>query len=190
MRKDQALSKHVPIMIDFSYHIHDVERMQDTYSYFEALKSGEAREVQTAQVHFMKWAVSARANTPDKDSVALCALPTSVPTEDAIQAHDLATKITSVREREWSWAGTPGIKFHEAGKLATPWGEGKWALVTASDGKVIQDALWVDFAGSHHLLKFETAEGSDEENSMFVSERCGDGSLVVGRLLPIEVRGV
>jgi hypothetical protein len=135
----------------------------------------------------MKWAAGTGVETSGEESIALCAVPASAPTKSAIESHELASKISNEREREWSWAGTPGMKFLEAGKLATPWGEGKWALVTASDGNVIPNALWADFAGTHHLLKFETPEGSDAENSMFVSERCGDGSLVVGRLLPVKV---
>jgi outer membrane biosynthesis protein TonB/rRNA-processing protein FCF1 len=187
MRKDQAMAKHVPITVDFSYHVRDVERMRDTYAYYEALKSGESSEVQKSRVPFMKWAAGTGVETSGEESIALCAVPTSAPTKSAIESHELASKISNEREREWSWAGTPGMKFLEAGKLATPWGEGKWALVTASDGNVIPNALWADFAGTHHLLKFETPEGSDAENSMFVSERCGDGSLVVGRLLPVKV---
>ena len=100
---------------------------------------------------------------------------------------EVASKVWSGRERGWCGAGAPGRKVGGAGKWGTPWGGGKWALVTASDGNVIPNALWADFAGTHHLLKFETPEGSDAENSMFVSERCGDGSLVVGRLLPVKV---
>ena len=60
---------------------------------------------------------------------------------------------------------------------------GSWST---GKGDFMPNALWADFVGVHHFLKFETPEGSDRENTMFISERCNDGSMVVGRALPRE----
>ena len=179
MRKDKQAKMHHPIMIDFSYHVRDIERMQDTYAYYGALKSNNKRALSEAETRFMSWSVAGRTTSEGETTTKLCQLKTSPPTRPEIDSHELASGL--IGGKAWSWAGVTAMKFLDGGELETPWGKGKWCLVKSGDEKLDATAIWADFAGAHHLLKFETPEGSDAKNSMFISERCSDGTLVVGR---------
>jgi hypothetical protein len=180
MRKDQQLleQNHIPEIVDFSYHPGNLDRARDTYAYFDAVKTGSKK---AATEQFMRWSSGAGIGAGD-DSAKLCAMQTSSPTADDVAKHALATRL---RNEEWAWAGTAPFKFENLGELVTPWGKGSWSLVKEAGGYV-SNALWADFVGAHHLLRFETPEGSDEENTVFVSERCSDGNLVIGRRIPAK----
>ena len=104
-------------------------------------------------------------------------MKTSTPTEEEVSNHALASRLI---DEVWTWGGTKPFVFKTGGELKTPWGAGKWSLVR--DGaSTSPNAIWADFVGAHHLLKFETPEGSADEDTMFVAERCADGNLVIGR---------
>tara|TARA_B110000977_G_scaffold135556_2_gene172446 strand:- start:3313 stop:3552 length:240 start_codon:yes stop_codon:yes gene_type:complete len=76
--------------------------------------------------------------------------------------------------------------------LQTPWGEGTWGFILSNDEKssitlpdktkVYTNSVFVRFVGSLHVLTFEPSE-LDEPLGMFVSERCADGDMVVGRVV-------
>lgn len=179
MRKDKQTKVHHPIMIDFSYHVRDIERMKDTYAYYSALKKNDARALSEAETRFVSWSVAGRTTSEGETTAKLCQLKTSPPTKIEINSHELASNL--IHGKAWSWAGVTEMKFLDNGELETPWGKGKWSFVKSGEAKLDATALWADFAGAHHLLKFETPEGNEAKNSMFVSERCSDGTLVVGR---------
>lgn len=186
MRKDLSMADHVPIVIDFSYHVRDLERMRDTYAHYQAIKGGKVN--QKAKEAFKKWGAADDKSGTGEDVRALCVAEVNSPKSAEITAHKLASSLVADEEREWSWGGVKSMKFLADGKLSTPWGDGKWALVSTGKGDFMPNALWADFVGVHHFLKFETPEGSDRENTMFISERCNDGSMVVGRALPREAK--
>lgn len=186
MRKDALMADHLPIVIDFSYHVRDLERMRDTYAHYQAIKGGQVDE--EAKKAFMKWSAADGKSGTGEDIRALCAAEVKSPTSAEIAAHTLASSFVADEEREWSWGGVKSMKFLADGKLTTPWGHGQWALVKTDKGDFMPNALWADFVGAHHFLKFETPEGSDRKNTMFVSERCKDGSMIVGRALPREAK--
>ena len=180
------MADHVPIVIDFSYHVRDLERMRDTYAHYQAIKGGKVD--QKAKEAFKKWGAADDKSGTGEDVRALCFAEVNSPKSAEIAAHKLASSLVADEEREWSWGGVKSMKFLADGKLSTPWGDGKWALVSTGKGDFMPNALWADFVGVHHFLKFETPEGSDRENTMFISERCNDGSMVVGRALPREAK--
>ena len=73
-------------------------------------------------------------------------------------------------------------RFEPGGALSTPWGPGNWGFVPAgSDGPGV---VMAKFVGTPHVLSFETAgEGAGAvRHGMFVSERCTDGDMIVGRI--------
>jgi hypothetical protein len=177
MRKDKALTSHVPVMIDFSYHPGDLERMKSAYDYYDELSGGKLSE--KSKKAFMQIPVADGAKTSDamSETSTLCAMKTSTPTEEEVSNHALASRLI---DEVWTWGGTKPFVFKTGGELKTPWGAGKWSLVR--DGaSTSPNAIWADFVGAHHLLKFETPEGSADANTMFVAERCADGNLVIGR---------
>lgn len=53
-----------------------------------------------------------------------------------------------------------------------PWGPGRWGPLPGTD-----NALFADFVGSKHNIRFDLADPSQ-----FTSARCGDGEPVLGRL--------
>jgi hypothetical protein len=79
----------------------------------------------------------------------------------------------AMKAKKWSWGGVTGMEFQAGGVLKTPWGEGAWGVMRDGVG------LWCEFAGAIHLLTFEAV--LDQPFGMFVSQRCGDGDIVVGR---------
>ena len=179
MRKDKTI-KTIPMVIDFSYHPREVERMRDTYEYYGALASQDTSALKTIEPKFLKWSIAGRAGRDEGDTAKLCQMKVTPPTKSEIDAHELASSL--VKGREWSWAGNKPMKFLGGGELETPWGKGAWSLVKSGDATLDDRAVWADFVGAHHLLKFETPQGG-AKNSMFISERCGDGTLIVGREL-------
>jgi len=177
MRKDKGLASHAPVMIDFSYHPGDVERMKSAYDYYEELSEGKLSE--KSKKAFMRIPVADGAKTSDamSDVSTLCALKASTPTEEEVSKHALASRLI---DEVWTWGGTKPLVFKKGGELKTPWGAGKWSLVRDGANTSL-NAIWADFVGAHHLLNFETPEGSADANTMFVAERCADGNLVIGR---------
>lgn len=138
----------------------------------------------------MKWVVGIGVEILGEELIVFCVVLMLVLMKSVIELYEFVFKILNEREREWFWVGTSGMKFFEVGKLVIFWGEGKWVLVMVSDGNVILNVFWVDFVGMYYFLKFEIFEGSDVENFMFVFERCGDGSFVVGWFLLVKVSDV
>ena len=94
---------------------------------------------------------------------------------------------------------TPFV-FGPAGALSTPWGEGAWGFiptkdtsnaedtedtsnenVVAIDGRAVYaNSVFARFVGAVHVLTFEP-DDEGEPYAVFVSERCQDGDMVVGR---------
>jgi hypothetical protein len=168
-------------MIHFSYHPGELERMRDAYAYY-----GASEDSSTVTEAFMKWSGGPGLAKAGDDTSGACAAEThaSAMSSSDVENHSFAKSL--VAGGDWSWAGATPMKFLDEGALDTPWGKGKWSLVKDSHGSgVLPTAVWADFGGAHHLLKFETPEGEGAAaNSMFVSERCSDGNLVVGRRVP------
>jgi hypothetical protein len=95
------------------------------------------------------------------------------------------------------------FSFGPAGALSTPWGEGAWGFiptnahrartdnaedtsnanenVVAVDGRAVYaNSVFARFVGAVHVLTFES-DDEGEPYAVFVSERCQDGDMVVGR---------
>jgi hypothetical protein len=86
------------------------------------------------------------------------------------------------------------FSFGAAGALSTPWGEGAWGFVPVPknapssdvdavvvDGRsVFANSVFARFVGAVHVLTFEP-DDEGEPYAVFVSERCQDGDMVVGR---------
>lgn len=180
MRKDRTQKTHAPVMIHYSYHPGEIARMRNAYAYYDAMRARETIPEEVKNV-FMKWSAGAGLAKAGDDTSGACATEkrASALSSSDIASHALAKMLLD--SGEWSWAGVTPMKFLDQGELHTPWGKGEWSLVKGAGGAFLASAVWADFGGAHHLLKFETPEGSDDKNSMFVSERCADGNLVVGR---------
>ena len=73
----------------------------------------------------------------------------------------------------FSWAGFGGLKFHEGGRLQTPWGGGIWGAPPEAQqttaGK--RPAVLAEFFGRQHLLR---AQVSDGVVKAMTSTRCDD----------------
>ena len=85
------------------------------------------------------------------------------------------------------------VLVRPGGELHTPWGDGSWGFVpeTGGGGKgkgKDPNRVYATFAGATHVLAFETAGEGDTAVplGMFVSERCSDGDMVVGRAVERE----
>ena len=84
----------------------------------------------------------------------------------------------AVRGTEWLWAGIKSLIFNDAGRLKTPWGEGKWGLAQRPKGLTMcaapREYLFVDFSGAAHHVYFS------DDLTKFTSVRVGDGEVVNG----------
>ena len=65
------------------------------------------------------------------------------------------------------------LHFKPDGTLQTPWGLGSWGRLSGAD-----NALFADFVGNRHNLRFDLAD-----MSRFTSARCGDAEPVIGKLV-------
>eukprot|EP00899_Mesostigma_viride_P023436 jgi/Mesvir1/4277/Mv22236-RA.2 len=83
----------------------------------------------------------------------------------------------AVTAGSWSWSGMSGLVFARDGMLTTPWGKGEWGLVAGQ-----AEVILAEFAGSKHMLTFQP--GGSQPRAMFISQRCSDGDIVVGRSMP------
>jgi len=103
--------------------------------------------------------------------------------EGATDAEIASSKLASYAlGSEWTWAGIKSLTFNPAGKVKTPWGEGKWGLALKPKGlpqcEAPAECLYVDFSGAAHHLWFELPPASSEPK--FHSVRVGDGEEVIG----------
>jgi len=85
----------------------------------------------------------------------------------------------------WLWAGVPGLKFFEDGKLKTPWGEGVWGVLPSNadyrdDGFCQPGCAFVDFSGALHNTRFNFST----QPPTFTTFRIGDGESITGKQVP------
>lgn len=76
----------------------------------------------------------------------------------------------------------PSILSRPQGKIKTPWGSGEWGAVDAAGVRGGKPTLWATVGGALCVLEFEDG-GTGEAYGMFISTRCGDQDLVVGRVM-------
>jgi len=81
-------------------------------------------------------------------------------------------KLTAVG---WTWSGVKEIRFGDDGTLKTPWGKGTWKVVSGKENMVA-----ATFIGRTHILLFSWKD----ERGQFISSRCEDADVVLGRSLP------
>ena len=74
-----------------------------------------------------------------------------------------------------TWARNGGFTPKPDGTLKTPWGDGTWGVIPleAAEGK---DRLFVDFAGTKHMIEEARVETGGEVT--MTSVRCNDGEKV------------
>ena len=183
IRKDQHLrdpAAHTPVAVRLSYHAQEPERLEDVYlKYLE----GKGAPLGT-------WSDgNGKADGSSTDNSATCKLSVGGGLMRVTAAEEDGSPIAQHLRvhRDWSWGGVTPFTFNPAGDLSTPWGKGDWGLVPArgSKGKHEPRTVWARFVGSMHVLTFEdVGEGkARKELGMFVSERCADGDMVVGRFM-------
>jgi len=80
----------------------------------------------------------------------------------------------------WSWGGVKPINFEDMGRLSTPWGEGSWGVI--AEIRNGQALVFADFASQRHELSFEDVD-LQQNTGMYVSKRCSDSNIVVGRIV-------
>ena len=196
LRKDRRFgdpNEHTPVSVRLSYHPNEVERGDALFRYYaegevgalKAWRDGEASAAGDAGT-----AGAAGAATCD-DAASLRDLPAAAPKEE--DAHALGRHFRL--HRSWSWGGVTPFSFGAAGVLSTPWGTGAWGFIPVpageeraradkvvfSDGRAVYaDSVFARFVGAVHVLTFEPGE-QGEPHAVFVSERCQDGDMVVGR---------
>ena len=81
----------------------------------------------------------------------------------------------AARGVEGTWARNGGFVPRPDGTLKTPWGDGTWGVIPleAAEGK---DRLFVDFAGTKHMIEEARVEKGGEVT--MTSVRCNDGEKV------------
>jgi len=110
----------------------------------------------------------------------------------------VSTAAQKVAGSRWGWGGDENrLEFRAGGTLGTPWGEGKWGVISStstrqaertpkhSDGaaqsedgvKQCTGCLFADFANANHNLRFDFTA----EPPTFVAVRVGDLARVDGK---------
>jgi len=110
----------------------------------------------------------------------------------------VSTAAQKVAGSRWGWGGDENrLEFQAGGTLVTPWGEGKWGVISSastrqagrtpkhSDGsaqsedgvKQCTGCLFADFANANHNLRFDFTA----EPPTFVAVRVGDLARVDGK---------
>jgi len=77
----------------------------------------------------------------------------------------------------WSWAGVKPLTFAAHGSMSTPWGNGVWAVLPGKERLIA-----ANFIGRQHVLLFTMDQGKER----FVSSRCDDADVVLGRRVKEE----
>ena len=177
-------AEHVPVAVRASYHPNEPERLEDIYAYYVERKPAALRA----------WSdgTGRGEDGGSSDSRAACDAAGAKATTKEEDAHPLGRLFRT--RRKWSWGGVTPFSFRPGGELHTPWGDGSWGFVpataTGGGGKAKANAkgndpnrVFAKFAGATHVLSFETAGEGDAAVplGMFVSERCSDGDMVIGR---------
>jgi hypothetical protein len=190
-RKDRRFTdpnEHTPISVRLTYHPNEaVERADALRRYYAEGETGA----------LLSWRdgegggdAAGAAGASCADAASLRDSPPAAPKEE--DAHALGRHFRL--HRSWSWGGVTPFSFGAAGALSTPWGEGAWGFVpvpknapssdvdaVAVDGRsVFANSVFARFVGAVHVLTFEP-DDEGEPYAVFVSERCQDGDMVVGR---------
>ena len=210
MRKDKKFAdpkEHTPVSVRLSYHPNEaVERADALVRFYARGDTGALAAWRDGEVSGGKKAGEEPGGANDAgascaDSAALRDLPPAAPREE--DSHALGRHFRL--HRGWSWGGVTPFTFGPAGALSTPWGEGAWGFiptnarrakdtsnaedtsnadtsnVVAIDGRAVYaHSVFARFVGAVHVLTFEP-DDEGEPYAMFVSERCQDGDMVVGR---------
>ena len=167
-RLDAELTRQsfTPRVVRLSYHSHKAELMAAMMEEF-----GRPRRKGALQAALK----AAQAQGGGGGSLPrACALPEgSAHRLSAAEAQSSALALALRGRPTWSWAGTTPFTFSPDGQLQTPWGTGVWGLLPGEER-----GAFADFAGAHVVLEFED-HGAGVDT--FVSTRCSDGDLVVGR---------
>ena len=89
----------------------------------------------------------------------------------------VAARVAEMAARgvDGTWAMNGGVTPQPDGTLKTPWGEGTWGVIPPdkAEGK---DRLFVDFAGTKHMIEEARVEKGGEVT--MTSTRCNDGEKV------------
>jgi hypothetical protein len=207
MRKDKKFRdprEHTPVSVRLSYHPNEAVERADALVRFYARGDAGAlaawRDGEVSGGGGGEEPGGARdAGASCADSAALRDLPPAAPREE--DSHALGRHFRL--HRDWSWGGVTPFSFGPAGALSTPWGEGAWGFiptnahrartdnaedtsnanenVVAVDGRAVYaNSVFARFVGAVHVLTFEP-DDEGEPYAVFVSERCQDGDMVVGR---------
>ena len=207
MRKDKKFRdprEHTPVSVRLSYHPNEAVERADALVRFYARGDAGAlaawRDGEVSGGGGGEEPGGARdAGASCADSAALRDLPPAAPREE--DSHALGRHFRL--HRDWSWGGVTPFSFGPAGALSTPWGEGAWGFiptnahrartdnaedtsnanenVVAVDGRAVYaNSVFARFVGAVHVLTFES-DDEGEPYAVFVSERCQDGDMVVGR---------
>jgi len=153
----ESLPNHTPLAVHVSYHEQPTEYMQ-------ALLRRYADGQKRAMTPYLTEKVS-------KQDKAWCGAPrTRASAADAADSKLVAYMST---HGPWQWSGMSPLRFQAGGTLQTPWGAGSWGKLSGAD-----NALFADFVGNRHNLRFDLAD-----MSRFTSARCGDAEPVIGKLV-------
>ena len=202
--KDRA--KHAPVAVRLSYHAREVKRLEAVYDYYlDGDVAGMNAWSDGVGVR-SKGEAAEEAEKAARDA-RLCAAGANAAAASTFTAAEINASAMGVfiaKHSNWSWAGITPFAFETDGRLSTPWGRGTWTLVPAAGNASVSsvsgsasnvatppdaNALVATFAGATHVLHFERenargqgeGEGGGEAFDMFISTRCGDGDVVVGR---------
>ena len=189
-RKWREPKEHAPVVVRLSYHANEPARLDDVHAYYlegnaNALDGWSDGERSSGSGGKEEKRTDACAEAPGG------ALRRATPAQE--DAHPLGRHFRL--HRTWSWGGVTPLSFDPGGGLRTPWGEGEWGFVPSAAkarrgekeaaAKFDDDRVFANFVGATHVLQFEDeGEGEDAKPfGMFVSERCHDGDMVVGRMV-------
>ena len=192
IRKDgkfKDATHHVPVVVRLSFHPNEsVDRGKAVYEYYGLKGDQSALSVWSDSEGRGVESTQSTCASCGQDSTRLADAKKA--TSDEEDVHPLGKHFRL--HRSWSWGGVTPFSFQPSGVLQTPWGEGTWGFILSNDEKssitlpdktkVYTNSVFVRFVGSLHVLTFEPSE-LDEPLGMFVSERCADGDMVVGRVV-------
>ena len=193
-RKDRRFkdpNEHTPVSVRLSYHPNEaVERADALRRYYAEGDAGALASWRDGEGGGADAAAGGGASCAD--AASLRDSPPAAPKEE--DAHALGRHFRL--HRSWSWGGVTPFSFGAAGALSTPWGEGAWGFIPVPSGtptsdkkvdvvvvdgrSVFADSVFARFVGATHVLTFEP-DDEGEPYAVFVSERCQDGDMVVGR---------
>jgi len=142
---------HAPIAVQINYHSDAVPRMRAVVAKYLDGDASPLKQLPLADA----------SNADDGGGAAFgCERGSNLGGSGPLAAQLIAAS-------PYAWGGVGDMSFKDGGVLETPWGQGKWGMLSEA-------AFYADFVGAKHNVRVL-------ESGMGISTRCSDSNVVLVR---------